>query len=132
MERARDQSLAEAQTGRPDRARRPGLRSDPYLCRAPRSPLGRCPLAPSLQCRLCLPRSILSFPSRMAVRTNEFQASGEDGIGVVIEGSDVKTIWALPDLKLAGRQGLAEDCHAGGTDHVVFLAVVNEHRRGDA
>src|SRR5215472_4108674 len=98
MKGSRDQSLAEAQAWRPDRARRPDLRSDPYSCRAPRSPLGRCPLAPSLLCRLCPARSILSFPSRMTVRTNEFQAPGEDGIGVVIEGRNVITICPLPHL----------------------------------
>src|SRR5215831_10493092 len=132
MVRSRDQSLAEVQAGRPDRATPPDLRSDPYSCRAPRSPPGRRPLAPSLLFRICPPRSILSFLSRMTVRTNEIQASGEDGVGVVVEGRDVITVWTLPDLELAGRQCLAEDCQARGTDEVVFLAVVDQHGSGDA
>src|SRR5215813_15107245 len=85
----------------------------------------------SLVCRVCPSTSILSFLSRMAVRTDEFQASREDGFCVVVEGRDVVAVRALDDLQPGGRQRLAQDRQAGWTDDVVVCAVIGERRRRD-
>src|SRR5262245_9442533 len=101
---ALDHGLGGTRTGRSNPAKPSGHRPDPYWRRTPWCPPRRGPTMASLVCRVCPSTSILSFLSRMAVRTDEFQASGEDGLCVVVEGRDVVAVRALDDLQPGGRQ----------------------------
>src|SRR5262245_44320297 len=83
---------------------------------------------PSFACRACPSTSILSFLSRTTVRTNEVQAASEDGLRIVVEGSDVIAVRALPDLKLVCGQSLAQDLEVGGPDHVVGRTAIHQDR----
>src|SRR5215472_14162463 len=119
-----------ARDGRRYPARRPGRRH-PYSRRAPRCPPRTRVTIISLICLFGPSAPILSVLSRMAMGTNEVQASGEDSGCVVVEGRDVVAVRAFPDLQPGRGQRLAQDRQAGWADDMILCAVIHEGRSGD-